>query len=112
MSKSFIPTVCLALALSLSLAAVPSFAVAAEEKLSRAELEERAKNAEPGSYWDWCHEHQVPESLCTRCNSALIPAFKLTGDWCKKHGLPLSQDTKCNPDLKIVRPPKPAGEGT
>ena len=108
MSKSIISTLCLALALSLSVASAS--ALAGEENLSRAELEERAKNAEPGTYWDWCPEHQVPESLDTRCNSALIPAFKLTGDWCKKHGLPLSQDTKCNPDLIIARPPKPTGE--
>lgn len=100
----------LCLGLSLSLAAAPAVSQADEEKLSQAELEERAKSAEPGSYWDWCPEHQVPESLDTRCNPALIPAFKATGDWCKKHGLPLSQDKRCNPDVKIVRPPKPAGE--
>lgn len=107
MSKKTVATLCLAL----SLAAVPLLAQAAEEKLSQAELEERAKKAEPGTYWDWCPEHQVPESLDTRCNPALIPAFKATGDWCKKHGLPLTQDKKCNPGLKIVRPPKPAEEG-
>lgn len=60
----------------------------------------------PGSHEDWCGEHQVPESMCTRCNSSLIPAFKATGDWCAEHGLPESQCLLCNPDLKIVRPPK------
>jgi hypothetical protein len=100
----------LCLGLALSLAAAPAVTLASDEKLSRAEIEERAKNAKPGSYWDWCEEHQVPESLDTRCNPALIPAFKATGDWCKKHGLPLSQDKKCNPNLEIVRPPKPAEE--
>lgn len=108
MSRKTLSTLCLALAISLG--TTPSFVGAEEEKLSPAELEERAKNAEPGSYWDWCPEHQVPESLDTRCNPALIPAFKATGDWCKKHGLPLSQDKKCNPNVKIVRPPKPAAE--
>jgi len=63
----------------------------------------------PGSYEDWCGEHGVPESMCTRCNSTLIAAFKATGDWCAEHGLPESQCLACNPDLKIERPPKPAG---
>ena len=65
-----------------------------------------AEGAKPGSYEDWCDEHKVPESQCTRCDKALIPVFKATGDWCDKHGLPDSHDLKCNPDLKIVRPPK------
>ncbi|CAN92894.1 hypothetical protein predicted by Glimmer/Critica [Sorangium cellulosum So ce56] len=63
-------------------------------------------DVKPGSHEDWCGEHQVPESQCTRCNADLIPAFKATGDWCAEHGLPESQCLKCNPDLKIVRPPK------
>lgn len=68
-----------------------------------------AEGVKPGSYEDWCGEHQVPESMCTRCNSSLIAAFKATGDWCAEHGLPESQCLLCNPDLKIERPPK---EGT
>ncbi len=63
----------------------------------------------PGSHEDWCGEHQVPESLCTRCHPALIGAFKATSDWCAEHERPESQCLICNPDLKIVRPP--AGEG-
>lgn len=63
----------------------------------------------PGSYEDWCGEHQVPESQCTRCNPSLIAAFKATSDWCAEHGLPESQCLICNPDLKIQRPPKPEG---
>lgn len=62
--------------------------------------------AKPGSYEDWCGEHQVPESQCTRCNPALIPAFKATKDWCAEHSMPESQCTKCNPELKITRPAK------
>ncbi len=65
-----------------------------------------AKDAVPGSHEDWCDEHQVPESLDTRCNPSLAAAFKASGDWCEEHGMPESQCTKCNPDLKIVRPPK------
>ncbi len=59
-----------------------------------------------GSHADWCGEHAVPESQCTRCNSSLVPAFQATGDWCPEHGLPESQCLQCNPDLKIERPPK------
>jgi hypothetical protein len=62
-------------------------------------------NAVPGSHEDWCGEHEVPESMCTRCNPSLIPAFQATGDWCAEHGLPESQCKICNPDLRIERPP-------
>jgi predicted small lipoprotein YifL len=64
----------------------------------------------PGSYEDWCGEHEVPESLCTRCNPDLAAAFKATGDWCAEHGLPESQCKQCNPDLKITRPAKVEGQ--
>ncbi len=65
--------------------------------------------AVPGSYEDWCGEHAVPESKCTRCNGSLVAAFKATNDWCAEHGLPETQCLKCNPSLKIERPPKPSG---
>jgi hypothetical protein len=65
-----------------------------------------AASIKPGSHEDWCDEHGVAESMCTRCNPSLIAAFKATGDWCAEHGLPESQCLKCHPDLKIVRPPK------
>ena len=64
------------------------------------------KDVVPGSHEDWCEEHAVPESQCTRCDPKLIAAFKATNDWCEEHGLPESQCLKCNPNLKIVRPPK------
>lgn len=64
----------------------------------------------PGSHEDWCQEHQVPESMCTRCNPTLVAAFKATGDWCEEHGLPESQCLTCNPSLKIERPPKKQGQ--
>ena len=63
-----------------------------------------AAGATPGSHEDWCDEHQVAESMCTRCNPSLAAAFKATGDWCGEHGLPESQCLLCNPDLKIRRP--------
>ena len=65
-----------------------------------------ASTVVPGSYEDWCGEHQVSESECTRCDPALVPAFKATNDWCDEHGLPESQCLACNPGLRIVRPPK------
>jgi hypothetical protein len=67
------------------------------------------KGVTPASHDDWCGEHAVPESLCTRCNQSLVPAFKATGDWCPEHGLPESQCLLCNPNLKIVRPAKAGG---
>jgi hypothetical protein len=62
----------------------------------------------PGSHEDWCAEHQVPESQCTRCSPDLVPAFKATNDWCAEHGLPESQCKICNPEIVITRPPKGA----
>lgn len=63
----------------------------------------------PGSYEDWCAEHEVAETQCTRCDPSLIPAFQASGDWDAEHGLPMSQCRIHDPDLKIVRPPKPEG---
>ncbi len=63
-----------------------------------------------GSYEDWCGEHAVPESKCTRCNTALVAAFKATGDWCAEHGLPESHCVKCDPSRKMTRPPKSAAK--
>lgn len=48
---------------------------------------------------DWCKEHGVPESICTRCNPALIAEFKKKGDWCSEHNLPESQCVPCHPEL-------------
>lgn len=58
-----------------------------------------------GSHEDWCAEHAVPESRCTRCDLELVAAFKATGDWCAEHGLPESQCVQCDPSRKMVRPP-------
>ena len=68
--------------------------------------EHGAADAVPGSYEDWCDEHDVAETACTRCDPSLVPAFKATGDWDDEHGLPRSQCLKCDPNLKIVRPPQ------
>lgn len=49
---------------------------------------------------DWCPEHGVPESVCTRCNESLASGFKEKGDWCEQHGLPDSQCFTCHPELE------------
>jgi len=64
----------------------------------------------PGSHEDWCDEHGVPETQCTRCDPSLIPAFQAANDWDAEHGLPMSQCTIHDPNLKITRPPKPEGK--
>lgn len=61
----------------------------------------------PGSHEDWCDEHGVPETQCTRCDPSLVPAFQAANDWDAEHGLPMSQCMIHDPNLKIVRPPKP-----
>ena len=48
---------------------------------------------------DWCVEHSVPESQCTRCNSDLIAGFVESGDWCAGHDLPESHCRLCNPGI-------------
>lgn len=57
---------------------------------------------------DWCREHGVPESQCTRCNKDLIPEFQKKNDWCASHGLPESQCLQCDPSraeaLKALQP--------
>lgn len=49
---------------------------------------------------DWCPEHGVPESICTRCNESLVAGFKAKNDWCGEHGLPDSQCFKHHPALQ------------
>lgn len=81
----------------------PSKAAPAAEKKESGHAPTGVK---PGSHEDWCSEHEVPESQCTRCNPDLVPAFKATNDWCPEHGLPESQCKICNPEIVIKRPPK------
>lgn len=69
--------------------------------------ERHAEGIVPGSYEDWCSEHEVLETKCTRCDASLVAAFKATGDWCEDHGLPKSQCKACDPTLVIARAPKP-----
>lgn len=100
--------------IAMSLAITTLFASACKQETAPAASAPSATHASehavPGSYEDWCDEHQVPESMCTRCNPSLSAAFRATGDWCEEHGLPESQCRLCNPNLKIVRPPQKRGE--
>jgi hypothetical protein len=108
----FIVSMLITLTLGASSCSKDTGTTAKPESKTTAEVEKAGhapSNAKPGSYEDWCGEHQVPESQCTRCNPALIPAFKATQDWCEEHSLPESQCLKCNPGIKIVRPPKAGG---
>jgi hypothetical protein len=96
---------CIAAAL-LALVAGCSKESAKPEPAASSAAQHAAAGVAPGSHEDWCGEHAVPESQCTRCNPSLVAAFKATGDWCAEHGLPESQCLQCHPDLKIVRPAK------
>lgn len=53
----------------------------------------------PATEAGFCHEHGVPEALCTKCNPALIPVFKARGDWCDAHGFPESYCPVCHPNV-------------
>lgn len=90
------------LIVALSLSACPS----TSQSTTSSAADHAPANVIPGSHEDWCGEHAVPESLCTRCHPELIAAFKATNDWCVEHQLPESHCLKCHPELKIVRPAK------
>ena len=62
--------------------------------------ENRAPLVQKVEVADWCKEHVVPESICTRCNDELTAGFQAKGDWCKEHGLPNSQCFQCTPALE------------
>jgi hypothetical protein len=49
---------------------------------------------------DWCVEHGVPESVCSRCSKEAATEAKKKEDWCKKHGRAESQCFVCHPELK------------
>ena len=85
---------------------VSSFLGACDKAPPAEEHAHAPEAAVPGSHEDWCGEHQVAESMCTRCNPSLVPGFKATKDWCAEHQLPESQCRACNPELVIERPAK------
>src|SRR5687767_10137176 len=63
-------------------------APAASSKPSSAPVDETAM----------CKEHGVLESVCTKCNPALIAVFKAKSDWCEEHGFPESFCPICHPE--------------
>lgn len=67
-----------------------------------------AKDAQPGAPalaarpaeadpQDWCAEHALPESMCTKCHPELVERYKAAGDWCDAHGFPESVCPQCHP---------------
>ena len=56
-----------------------------------------------------CREHGVLESVCTKCNPALIAVFRAKGDWCPEHGFPESFCPICKP-AQGGRPSAPIDE--
>lgn len=68
-------------------------------------VEQRAEK-EQSAAPDWCAEHRVPESECTKCHPELIETFKTKGDWCNEHQLPESHDRLCHPTLTFPQEPK------
>lgn len=52
---------------------------------------------------DWCLEHGLPESVCTKCSPSLVEHFRAEGDYCEEHGYPESACPFCNP---ITPPPE------
>ena len=60
---------------------------------------------------DWCAEHALPESKCTRCNPELIPRFMGASDWCAAHAFPESACPKCNPMTPPGKAAAPARVG-
>jgi hypothetical protein len=99
---SLVVAICLAAA-ACSQDAPPDAAAGAQHGSAHA-----AAGVVPGSHADWCVEHEVPESKCTRCDTSLVAAYKATGDWCAEHGLPESQCVTCDPSRRMTRPPEEA----
>lgn len=96
----------LSIVLLLSLAVSCSKSEPTKSEPTKSSDKHAGSAVKPGSHDDWCGEHEVPESQCTKCNPELIPAFKATNDWCPEHGVPESQCKICNPEIVIARPPK------
>ncbi len=67
---------------------------------------EHASQTVPMDMNDWCAEHRVPESQCTRCHPELVTAFQDRDDWCGEHNLPESHCRVCNPRLRFMQEPE------
>jgi len=89
-SRSIILATVLAIAISISILTIKSTGNASQSSGQQLKL-------------DWCAEHRVPESECTKCNSELIQSFKDKPDWCGGHGIPESHCYLCNPGIKFAQ---------
>ncbi|MFW6058153.1 MAG: efflux RND transporter periplasmic adaptor subunit [Persicimonas sp.] len=61
-----------------------------------ATLSEQIAGEHP-KYEGWCHGHDLPEALCTKCHPDLVDRYKEAGDWCEEHEFPESACPECNP---------------
>jgi len=69
-----------------------------EEHRAQATHEEAEEHDEDGALrGDWCVEHGLPESQCTKCHPELVAEFKAADDWCPEHGFPESACPVCHP---------------
>ena len=69
-----------------------------------------AADVVPGSYEDWCDEHAVAESACTRCDAVAHPGVQGDGRLgCRARPAEVPVP-HCDPDLKIVRPREAGGD--
>lgn len=48
----------------------------------------------------WCVSHELPENICSLCNSKVAAELKKSGDWCNEHNRAESQCFLCDPSLK------------
>ena len=60
---------------------------------------------------DWCVEHGLPESMCTKCNPSLKPRYEAAGDFCAGHGFPESVCPDCHPLAPPEGVPAPGASG-
>lgn len=77
-------------------AIAPALAGGCGEERSQASsaVPRRPAHADPN---DWCGEHALPESMCTKCSPSLTAAFRAAGDFCEEHGFPESVCPLCHP---------------
>ena len=59
--------------------------------------------SKPAAPKDWCREHAVPESMCTKCHPELVAQFIAAGDYCREHGYPKSGCPRCYPERVTAR---------
>lgn len=60
---------------------------------------------------DWCVEHGLPESMCTKCNPSLVARYQEAGDFCAGHGFPESVCPDCHPLAPPEGVPAPGASG-